>query len=363
MNISAARFRSDFKLASLLERIPSDRGRQKAAKILYSLRNYEYFWDPWLFKDADVYRLFYLKAAKPGPSTNFWSQGTIYGAASKDLKNWEPLGVVLAPEPNNEWESGRILAGSTYRENGLYHLFYSASGGGDLLKDERISLATSIDGINWQRCSADYFFSETEWSQWYGRQADTGHFHWRDPYIVQEPETGKYYMFISAHQRHRTASKFYGCVGVAVSDTLAGPYELLPPAASAEISGLENWPFTEMERPQVIYKHGRYHLFFSCWPWNLNPVWLEKIGRRRVRESCVYWLVSDRITGPYQPMSDYPIIEGSASTGMYATNLFAVQEQPDEYIAIGWYHRLYSLQVSQRYKVQFGSNKLKVITA
>jgi beta-fructofuranosidase len=353
-------FQSDSTLAELLELVPSSRVRQRLTKFLYGLRSYEYFWDPWLFKDRDIYRLFYLKAPKPEPSTNFWSQGTVYEATSKDLQNWDLLGVALAPEPSNSWESGRILAGSTYKENDLYYLFYSASGGGESLKDERIGLATSIDGLSWQRYSTDYFFSEAEWNQWYGRQADTGHFHWRDPYVVRERETGKYYMFICTHQKHSTDSRFYGCVGVAVSSSLAGPYKLLPPVAGAGISGLEDWPFTEMERPQIIYRHGKYHLFFSCWPWNLNPAWLNKVGRQSIRESSLYWFTSDKITGPYQPVSACPVVKGSNRTGMYATNLFAVQEQPDEYIAIGWYHRIYTLQVSQQYKVKFEPHVLEM---
>ena len=40
-------------------------------------------------------------------------------AISQDMMNWQPLGIVLAPNPNNSWEAGRILAGRTYQENGF----------------------------------------------------------------------------------------------------------------------------------------------------------------------------------------------------------------------------------------------------
>lgn len=354
-----APFRTDSSLAELIELAPSHRIRQSMAKALYSLRDFEYFWDPWLLKDDDCYRLFYLKAPKPSPTFPFWSQGTVYGAISKDFKTWESTGIALAPDPDNWWESGRICAGNAYKENGIYYLFYSASGGGELLKEERIGLATSIDGIHWNRASTQHFFSETEWSQWYGHQADTQHFHWRDPYILHQ--SGKYYMFISAHQKHNTASKYHGCVGLAVADKISGPYRLLPPVAGPEVSAMDPWPFTEVERPQVIYHHGRYHLFFSCWPWNLNPAWLDKIGSRRVRESSLYWLVSDTITGPYRPVSDFPIVKGSTNSGLYATNLFTVDSEAEGMIAFGWYHRIYTLQVSSSLKVNFSPQAVEII--
>jgi beta-fructofuranosidase len=300
-------------------------------------------------------------APKPTPEIDFWSQGTIYGAVSKDLQDWETTGVVLSPNLENEWESGRIMAGSTYQKDGIYYLFYSASGGGELLKNERIGLAISIDGLNWQRSSSDYFFSEDEWSQWYGRQIDTGRFHWRDPYIVQDHVSGKYCMFITAHLKHDSLSLYQGCVALATADEFAGPYTLQPPVAGPKISGIDNWPFIEMERPQVIYRHGKYHLFFSCWLWNLNPRWMKQVRGYRLRESSLYWFVADHITGPYQPASNFPVVPGSTQTGMYATNFLANSKDRDEYYAFGWNHRIFTLQTSRLFKVQFEDDFMKIV--
>jgi len=345
-------------LVKTIESLP--KGRNKVAKIVRAIRTEPYKWDPWICKDGDIYRLFYLMAPKPTPETDFWSQGTIYGAISKDLRTWEPTGVMLAPNVENEWESGRMLAGSTYKQDGMYYLFYGASGSGKSLKNERIGLATSTDGVNWQRASNDYFFSEDEWSQWYGRQIDSGHFHWRDPYIVRDPHSGKYCMFITAHLRHDTSSRYQGCIALATADEFTGPYALQPPVAGPKISGIEHWPFTEMERPQVIYRHGKYHLFCSCWLWNLNPEWLKQVRGDRLRESSLYWFVADRITGPYQPVSDFPVVPGSKETGMYATN-FLDPADPGESIAFGWNHRIYTLEVFSRFDVSFDRDSIQIV--
>jgi Glycosyl hydrolases family 32 N-terminal domain len=349
---------SNSKLVRSIELLP--RGRNTAAKVARAIRTQDYKWDPWILKDGDLYRMFYLMAPKPTPDVDFWSQGTIYGAVSGDLRTWEPTGIVLAPNLENEWESGRMLAGSTYKKDGIYYLFYGSSGGDKSLKDERIGLATSIDGINWQRVSNDYFFSEAEWSQWYGRQADTGHFHWRDPYIVRDRETGKYCMFMTAHLKHDTNSRYQGCVAVATANEFTGPYTLQPPVAGSQISGIEDWPFTEMERPQVIYRHGKYHLFFSCWPWNLNPAWLKQLKGHRLRESSLYWFVADRLTGPYQPVSDFPFVPGSTETGMYATNFLDLEDQQAA-IAFGWNHRIYTLEVFSQFTVSFDQDSIQIV--
>jgi Glycosyl hydrolases family 43 len=351
--------KSDSTIVKIIESIPHPRFRNKAARITRAIRTDLYRWDPWILKDGDEYRLFYLMAPKPNAADNFWSQSSIYGAVSKDLRNWQTTGVVLAPSSENEWESGRIMAGNTYKKDGIYYLFYSASGGGELLKNERIALATSTDGLKWQRASNEYLFSEDEWSQWYGKKIDTGHFHWRDPYIIQDSASGKYCMFITAHLNHNTSSRYQGCIALATAIELAGPYTLQPPVAGPKISGIEDWPFTEMERPQVIYRKGKYYMFFSCWLSNLNPEWLGRVGGDRLRESSLYWFVADCITGPYQPVANVPVVPGSKDTGMYATN-FLDTVDPAAAIAFGWNHRIFTLEVFGRFDVSFDRDSIQI---
>lgn len=343
----------------LLESIPSCRARHKLTSILCSLRKGLYMWDPWLLKDGDVYMLFYLAAPSPTSWSNFWTQGTICGAVSTDLQNWKFTGIILEPEPANIWESGRIMAGSTYKEDGTYYLFYSASGGEDLLVDERIGLATSTDGLNWKRHSHNPFFLEDDRGIWYGTQQDNGRFHWRDPYVIKDHSTSKYYMFISAYSNQGTLDRHQGCVGLAVSDNIAGPYKLLPPVAGPIVSEMKEWPFTEMERPQVIYRNGKYHLFCSCWGFNLNQKWIRGLPiQRRIIDSALYWFVSDSIVGPFKPVTDVPIVPGSEKTGIYGTNFFPMSEE--DFIAIGWHYRLGSLQVSPLFKVNFSDELIEI---
>ncbi len=340
---------SELATISFLERSQVRFGKSITA-VLRSLRRGEPMnWDPWILKDGDVYRLFYLRGVEG--YTPWWTVSTICGAISTDLEHWQDLGSLLEPEPAHDWESGRICAGCTYKEDGIYYLFYSAGGkAAPQQKNEAIGLATSEDGLHFLRHSENYLLRPEEGDRWYGRSHWTGHFHWRDPYIFKDPKTGRYYMFTCASSK--APGNFQGCVGLAVADQIAGPYELLPPVVAAPAGSAADWPYYHTERPQVIFKDNKYHLFFSCFRIFLNPSWLQKTNSKQVRTSSLYWYVSDKVTGPFKPaQADESIVKGSETTGMYGTNLLQVSTEPEEFIAYGWYHRIYALEVSPRFQV------------
>ncbi len=337
----------DWATAGMIER-----GKFKISEtvtgILRSLRQSEPMnWDPWILQDGDVYRMFYLRGLEG--QTPWWTISKICCAVSPDMQQWQDLGSILEPEPANDWESGRICAGCTYKEDGVYYLFYSAGGKEEPhLKNEAIGLAVSHDGLHFSRTSNNYLLKPDDGDRWYGRSNWTGHFHWRDPYIFKDDKTGSYYMFICASSK--VPGNFQGCVALAVADKISGPYKLLPPAVEAPANTVEDWPYYHMERPQVIYKGGKYHLFFSCFKMLMNQKWLQ-LSHKRITNSSLFWYISDHITGPYQPINkDDFIVRGSEKTGMYGTNFLQISTESEEFVAYGWYHRLHALAVSQAFR-------------
>lgn len=340
-----------------------DRGKLRLSQTLTNIlrrsrQGEPMIWDPWILKDGDIYRLYYLKGLEG--QTPWWTISSICGAISNDLENWQDLGILLEPNPANDWESGRICAGCTYQENGVYYLFYSA-GGKELphLKNEAIGLAISTDGINFTRYSNQPLLVPDD--NWYGRSDWTGHFHWRDPYILKDEQTGNYYMFICASSK--ISGDFQGCIGLAVASQIAGPYKLLQPVIKPPDNGIEDWPYYHLERPQVIYKNGKYYLFYSCFKMLMNPQWLQKVKHKKVTNSSLYCYVSDKIDGDYEPINpDDFIVQGSEKTGMYGTNFLQTSTAPEEFIAYGWYHRLHNLAISPAFRVIWKNQEPQLIS-
>ena len=353
------------KVISYLEPLPTEhhnlakpniinRGQLKLSKTITNIlrrsrQGEPMIWDPWILKNGDTYHLYYLKGLEG--QTPWWTISNICGAISQDLENWQDLGVLLEPNPANDWESGRICAGCTYQENGIYYLFYSAGGKkSPHLKNEAIGLAISSNGQNFSRYSNHPLLIPEPDNPWYGRSDWTGHFHWRDPYVFKDEHTGNYYMFICASSK--ISGNFQGCIGLAVASQISGPYKLLPPVITAPNHGIEDWPYYHLERPQVIYKNGKYYLFYSCFKMLMNPKWLQKNQHKRVTNSSLYCYVSDRIDGNYEPINaDDFIVQGSEKTGMYGTNFLQITTEPEEFIAYGWYHRLHALAISPTFRV------------
>ena len=323
-------------------------------------------WDPWLVPDGDVYRVFYLMEGRN--DRVFWQHGNMCVGISQDLKTWQYLGVALAPSAGDTWDSGRICAGSLYKEKQIYYLWYSAAPARDIF-DERIGLATSEDGVRWQRSPQPSL--EPDW-RFYGRSqplpfSDTAKtqarvLHWRDPYPVRQAETGKYYLFFTAAVTDESSRSavYKGCVGVAVGDAIAGPFSCLPPVAYPEMTDIREGIFYELERPQIIPRNGKFFLFFSCWTAHINPKWIERVGMEKITGSSLYCYVSDLPEGPYLPIAEKPVVPGSDRTGLYATQL-TFDPRSARWFACGWYPENFTLEVSTRFPVVWEGDRVEIV--
>lgn len=329
------------------------------AKYSLKLQQGYNIWDAILIRDEDYYRLLYLQGE--GTAYPAWCVGEMGMAVSKDLTQWQHEGIILKPDPEKDWESGRILSGCLRKENETYYLFYSAASSERIL-NETIALATSVDGgVTWQRRSRPLLELDKRFYDLYNclyLKKISQHVPWRDPYVLQDDNTGKYYMFITTSFKNENV-RCRGCIGLAVADKIDGPYEVLPPAVVPLLEGTEESIFVEMERPQIIYKNGQYNLFFSVGMINLNPMWLKKVGKDGITGFSLYWYVSDNITGPFRAVSEKPIVKGSSDTGLYGTNFM---ETPDgKFFAYGTHYRSQTLEVSGRFPVNWEGKHLEIL--
>lgn len=319
--------------------------------------NQEYpAWDPMILHDGKQWLLYFLttqqkKTAGFDPANFFTAANYIHGFASPDLESWQDLGPVITAQTEEE----RVCAGSLYKENDLIYFFYSSTVkqlSPDLL-DQRLFLATSTDGINF---NLDHDFNLPPDASMYPTKCfnpETGEmmFAWRDPAIFKDPKSGKYYLFICA------GAVRWGVppqVGIAVADQIAGPYKLLPPAAEPKIKVQDKLTMTlgEIERIQVHFHDERYYMFCSSWRYLLSPEFLkicEDLGYE-ITDSTIYVLSSDNVEGPYEFDFDNLIVKNSSHTGFYGSWLVPSPLESEVVNLTGWYTDKFTVNIDQPFR-------------
>ncbi len=171
------------------------------------------------------------------------SQDTFICAQSEDLCHWEYRGEVLHTGGPGTWNEEAIWAPYLLKEQEQWYMFYT---GVTPAICQSIFLATSDDpggasswmdqGVVFQPSHPDIIWS--------------GGDHWsdcRDPMVLKVDDT--YYMYYTASCLEG------GCIAVATSSTLMGPWEDEGPIYVAA-TGMPESPF-------VLEREGVYYLFFN----------------------------------------------------------------------------------------------------
>lgn len=267
-----------------------------------------YLWDFWLVSPREwrdqhaLYQLFYLQAPRRIDDPNLrHGVATVGHAVSHDLRHWVHRGTVLeAGQPGN-WDDRAIWTGSVTIRDNLAYMFYTAISNAEQVPFQRIGLATSADLAHWQRhpnnplLEVDTRWYEPQSTEQGGTQA------WRDPHVVYASDEQAYYMFLSARVNEGSHDG-RAVIGLARSADLLS-WEVLPPVS---IPG----DFTEMEVPQVVPLNGRYYLLF-CTAAHAAAR-LSRTGG--LGWSGTHYLVADKLTGPYRPLIDEPLVADAAGT-------------------------------------------------
>jgi beta-fructofuranosidase len=281
-----------------------------------------FLWDSWVLEDNGRYRLYHLDAPEdPDPDTRH-DRAQIRTAVSDDLIHWNDEGLVVEKGPAGSWDDKAIWTGNAYKKGEQYFLFYTGRNERDG-QTQRIGLATSTDGKRWQRSGQPLLEADARWYE--TDEPSPIYKAWRDPAVVQDPESGKYHMFFTAKTKDGDP-RYKGCIGMAVSDNFEGPYQCVPPI-------LAPGQFAQMECPQVIQREGKTFLFFSSMEKDYNPSWAEHVGGA---QSGLHCYVGDSLNGPFRPVNGDGLVTRSADN-LYSVKILEDSKRPGEYQAIGWY--------------------------
>lgn len=181
---------------------------------------------------------------------------------------WKDCGLLLPDHANpgsREWAGSALFEPETQRLT----LFYTAAG---YRGEERATVAQRLFQLSATLAVTAGIARTSAWTAPTESVQSDGHHYvvvgavegtagaikgFRDPAHFRDPETGLDYLYFTGSLQP-SASAWNGVIGVACSTTgFHDGWTLLPPVLSAD--GLNN----ELERPIMIFRDGRYYLFWS----------------------------------------------------------------------------------------------------
>lgn len=203
-------------------------------------------WDTWLFRQGDVFHLFYLQR-----ESHEIGCSAIGHAITEDWLRWETLPPVLVQGTGDAWDAGPLMTGMTLAHAGRYYTFYGAM----VDQVQRIGVAVSDDLLTWEKVgNTPVLEAQGRWYETEPQQALNYETAWRDPYVFYHAPEACYYAFICARVVDG-GDTGGGCIAVARSENLID-WTLLPPAYVSD-------SMTCLEVPEYFQLNDRHYLTFT----------------------------------------------------------------------------------------------------
>ncbi len=247
------------------------------------LPNYR-IWDFWTIHDGDRHHLYCLKAPEVGHPSSRHDLSVIAHATSMDLVRWQWHEDVLNPGANGAWDDLSLWTGSVIKHNKEWIMFYTGRNRRD--RTQNLGLAISDDLYFWEKSPSSPVLQPDP--RWYVTAPEEAPdvFTWRDPYVVYDPSTALYYVFLASHDRSQPQG-YQGAIGLAHSPDLHH-WSWLPPVLSPGC-------FRDMEVPTVIQWNAAWYLFIS-----VKAEWYHPSCPVPDRTTGTLCFRSERITGPFE---------------------------------------------------------------
>lgn len=272
----------------------------------------QWVWDFWFARDGADYHVFYLQADRAlGDPERRHFNVSVGHAVSQDLRTWEILPDALAPGSGDPepWDSKTTWTGSIIQHEGLWYLFYTGGRASEKGLVQRVGLATSRDLITWHKHPRGVLIEPDP--QWY-ELLDLDVWHdqaWRDPWVMQHPETGAFHAFITGRAKDGPPDG-RGVIAHATSHNLLD-WTAQPPLTAPGCFG-------QMEVPQIVPVGGRWYLLFSTGGHHFSAAHRAKPGV--VPVTGTHYMVADDMLGPYRFLTDAFLI-GDESGTLYSGKL------------------------------------------
>lgn len=353
-------------------------------------------WDPWVTAlPGGSHRVYFLTSQHRQEGEEWWARSQLATAYGERLGAWSRVQLVTLQgvDPSRQ----RVLAGSTEWHQGQFYLTVTTGTLGSR-REDGVQLFVSSNGWDFQPLQGwEHITPKLEW--YHSSSHDWMYLGWRDPFVFHDPATKHSYLIWSAglpwngsasswdtcwltdgtHKCHKT--QYQACIAAAtLRQPLWSGWELQPPLVSPVLDTRHhrrNNPrsadpkgstavfgpqsgFWEMERPQILYHGGRYHLFFSCYSWHVNPDWLRVYNAGRTPDSsALFHYVAQSMDSSWHPASP-SIVEGSEGTGLYGLHFVPAGDGATHWV-FGWYRGEISLEVGTKFKLEWSDAGIPII--
>ena len=213
---------------------------------------------------------------------------------SKDLTNWEYVGVAFQPDFSETWSFNSLFAPEVLYDDGIYYMFYSAESVKDYGRNfisvavsktpygpfENVHDCVNLDGKTLSKGEAVYDFSKILPS----REGIDNHVIDAHPFI--DPATGDKYLYFACHQVWNKPVAYQEIFGVKMKDWFTPDYSTLTQLTSLFSTSVGDYS-DEMENSQIqfgninegqdegatvnegpfmYYHNGTYYLTYSVYP-------------------------------------------------------------------------------------------------
>jgi hypothetical protein len=247
-------------------------------------------------------------------------------ATSNNLKSWQIHSDVLNCS-SKKHEIEHVFAPYVIEHDGLFYMLYCTN---NKMNTQCIRLATSKDLFHWEPYGdSPVILPSLFWSKWPGfglDKPDEGTFgSCRDPHIIKLDD-GTFVAYWVSRLQEKFGSNMV-CAAASVSHDLIHWQEIGP------IFAMKAWhqPLTmELESPCVVYKDGRYWLFFKHGWWTHVAVSNSPFdfwGREPIRlgyshaSEIFYWDNNWWITHCKTDHDDFMQSKSDGTRGMFLSKL------------------------------------------
>jgi len=266
------------------------------AQLLWTPKNHR-IGDITIIRVGELYHLF----TEQSPMDWDGSMGDAFAgirsvghAVSKDMFEWEELPPAIQCGPAGSFDAYSIYHMDVFVHDGTWYMYYTGLNQGGPGEQQSVGLATSRDGIHWEKHSANPVLrADPRWyEQRIPREAayqekDFDRLWFRDPMVVRDPKTGTFGMIIIARDQSKHPD-LRGCLAWATSD------DLIRWQAHAPI--FSPGRFHTIESPSMFERNGLHYIVFM---------------------SGSYWGTPLLPTDPYQDAGNYYAISRNGWTGPF----------------------------------------------